>query len=114
MSMAELEHHRHAEERGNLLRLLKENYTTGLTTVGSLAGAMDMLGQSMSLESLRFQLQYLEDQGYVQLKRNRDMPGWRSDRIAMGRADEVRFARLLPRGLMLIDGRVGEDPMVRF
>jgi hypothetical protein len=32
----------------------------------------------------------------------------------MGRADEVRFARLLPRGLMLIDGRVGEDPMVRF
>jgi hypothetical protein len=29
MSMAELEQQRHAEERGNLLRLLKENYTTG-------------------------------------------------------------------------------------
>ena len=114
MSMAELEHQRHAEERGNLLRLLKENYTTGLTTVGSLAGAMDMLGQSMSFESLRFQLQYLEDQGYVKLLRNRDMTGWRSDRTSLGRADEVRFAKLLPRGLMLIDGRLDEDPMIRF
>ena len=114
MNMAELEYQRHAEQRGNLLRLLKENYTIGLTTVNSLAGAMDILGQSMSLESLRFQLQYLADQGYVKLLRNRDMPGWRADRITLGRADEVRFAKLLPKGLMLLDGRVEEDPMVRF
>ncbi len=103
MSMAELEYQRHAEQRGELLRLLKENYTFGLTTVRSLIGGMDMLGHSMTAESLRFQLQYLADQGYVQLKRNCDMPGWRADRVSLGRADEIRFAKLLPKGLMLLD-----------
>ena len=114
MSMAEMELLRHSPERGDLLRLLKEDYHRELTEVGSLLGAMDMLQKSISIGALRFHLKYLEDQGYVQLRRNRDMPGWRADRAVLGHPDDIRFARLLPRGLALLDGKIAEDPLVRF
>jgi predicted ArsR family transcriptional regulator len=114
MSMAAMREQRHAEERGNILRLLKEEYTAVQITVGTLFHSMDMSGYTVSPEALRFHLQYLADQGYVQIARNRDMPGWRQDRMPLGSPDEIRFAKLLPRGLMLLDGRIDEDPMVRF
>jgi|GEM_PF-3415481 len=114
MSMLAIEIHKQARRKGDIIRILYEDYTSAMTSVGSLAGALDMLGESVSPDSLQFHLVYLAQQSYIQIWRVRDLPGWRRDRIGVGPAEQIRFAKLLPRGLQLLDGNCPEDPQVKF
>ena len=63
-----------------------------------------------------YHLSYLTGGGYVELRRRRDQPGWRTDRPrAHGEmADDIVDVRLTNRGLWLYDGKVPPDPRVRF
>lgn len=114
--MTELEKQRHATERGDILRTLKEDYTEDMTSLRSLLRALDAQGVSLSHEGLGFHLTYLEGQGYVQVWRVRDLPSYRTDRRIPGFAKPgtMMFVRLLPKGLHLVDGLIGEDPSVAF
>lgn len=115
MSMADTERMRHCEERGQIVRCLMQEYQKPMTSVGSLQGALVLLGWPMTLDSISFHLQYLSESGYVKVWRVRDMPGGaRTDRTVRFDPEEIRFAKLLPRGLQLHDGAIVEDPMVRF
>ena len=114
--MADLEKQRHAAERGDLLRTLKEDYTAEMTSTRSLLRALDAQGIALSQEGLGFHLTYLEEQGYIKAWRAREMPGARKDRRMKGwtKPETVMFAKLLPKGLQLIDGLIEEDPLVTF
>lgn len=114
MSMAEIEKQRHASQRGDIIRVLCEDYRSTMTAVGNLSGTLDSLGTSISMESLCFHLTYLADSEFIKIWRTRDMPGWRTDRSNRGSADDIRFAKLLPRGLQLLDGICAADPGVKF
>ena len=113
---SELERGRHCRERGDILRTLKEDYQRGTTSVRNLLGTLDALGVSLSEDDLAFHLIYLADQGYAQIVRVRDMPVHRKDRRLPGweKPDTIKFVRLLPKGLQLIDGVIPEDPSVAF
>lgn len=114
-SMSEIEKQRLARRKGDIIRILREDYLSRMTAVGGLIGALDMLGESISNESLQFDLTYLAQQGYIQIWRVRDLPGFRADRLNnIGPADQIRFAKLQPRGLQLLDGNAPEDPQVKF
>jgi hypothetical protein len=112
----DVERARHMRERGDILRTLKEDYRSEMTSLRSLLGALDAQGMSLAPEGLEFHLTYLEAQGYVRLWRAKDMPGYRRDRHGRNwqKPDAIQFAKLLPRGLQLIDGQVAEDPLVIF
>ncbi|HEY3416298.1 MAG TPA: hypothetical protein VGM23_05380 [Armatimonadota bacterium] len=112
--MGELTDARHAQERGEILRVLKEDYGARMTTVLTLLRALDALGISLTPEGLAFHLEYLAEQQYVDVTRARDAPGFRRDRAGSGRPEEIRFCKLRPKGLQLLDGRIEEDPMVTF
>jgi hypothetical protein len=56
----------------------------------------------------------MQAQGYIQIWRTRDMPGFRADRPTPGSPNDIRFARLTPKGLRLVDGLIDADPSVRF
>jgi hypothetical protein len=105
---------RHAEERGQVLEALKQNYRAPMTSVRSLAGALDLVGYPMTSSGLEFHLVYLADAGYLRIWRANDLPQYRQDRQHDRRADAILFARLTPRGLQLIDGLERPDPSVRF
>lgn len=111
--MAGMSEARHALEKGQIIRSLKEVYPR-LVTVATLLRALDDVGFSMTPEGLAFALEYLAEQEYVAVQRNRDMPGWRRDRAGAGRPDDIRFAKLAAEGLQLLDGRRPEDPLVAF
>ena len=112
--MSEIEKARHAHERGDILRTLKEDYQREMTSVNSLGRALDAQGVSLSPAGLEFHLAYLEAQGYLRVGRARDKPGWRRDRPAAGKGGAIMFAKLLPWGLHLLDGLSAEDPLVSF
>ncbi len=116
MTQAAVEQVRHAHERGDILRTLKEDYRAEMTATWSLVGALDAQGVSLSMEDLTFHLEYLAEQEYVRIWRQRDLPGARRDRRAAGwRAPAtIIFAKLLPKGLQLMDGKIAEDPLVSF
>jgi hypothetical protein len=109
-----MEHARHAEERGAILQALRQDYRAQMTSVRSLARALDLVGHAMRPEGLEFSLAYLADCGYLRVWRAGDLPGWRTDRQNDVRGDAIVFARLLPKGLQLIDGRTAADPSVIF
>lgn len=109
-----MEQARHAEEKGAILMALKEDYGAKMTSVKSLARALDLLGYPMRTESLQFALVYLADSGYVKIWRVEDLPGFRADRMTDMRRDAVVFAKLLPRGLQLIDGQIEADRGITF
>lgn len=110
--MTDLENLRHAEARGKLLKLLAEDYTSRMTSVGTLRSALDLCG--ISVTKIDFHLTYLEDSGFVRLWRTKDMPGFRADRHGEGNPDAIGFAKVTPRGIQLIDGNIPEDPKVKF
>jgi len=114
--MTETERVQKSIERGEILRVLKESFTLTLTSVRTLQGALDALGISLSTEDLGFHLTYLAEQGYIEITRVKDLPGYRHDRPILGweKPDAIRFARLRPKGLQLLDGLIPEDPSVRF
>ncbi len=112
----EVDQARHAHERGVIIRTLKEDYTSSMTSVRSLVGALDLQGISLASKDLEFHLIYLSDAGYVRVWRAKEMPGYRKDRRASGwiKGDTIMFARLTPKGLQLLDGLIPEDPLVLF
>lgn len=112
--MSEIEIQRYARQRGDIIRVLYEDYVSNMTPVHAIIGALDAMGTSLAAETLDFHLVYLSDSGYVKIWRTRDMPGWRSDRRGAGSPDEIRFAKLLPLGLQLLDGIVAANPGVKF
>ncbi|HEX4311904.1 MAG TPA: hypothetical protein VHZ25_17875 [Acidobacteriaceae bacterium] len=112
--MADVEKHRHAAQRGDIIRVLHEDYSSPMTSVGAIAGALDAMGSVVSSEAMQFHLVYLSDDSLIQIWRNRDMPTWRRDRENLGNPAQIRFAKLLPKGLHLLDGRIAEDPGVTF
>lgn len=112
--MAQVEQARHALERGGILSCLHGDYSSRMTSVNALQSAMDMLGYPMSTGTLAFHLHYLRDSGYLQIWTTRDLAGFRADRAGSGDPETVKFAKLLPRGIQLIDGAVAADPLVRF
>lgn len=114
MNLVAMEEARHARERGAILEALKQGYEEEMVSVGSLAATLNMVGQPMTRVSLQFSLTLLSDSGYVRIWRARDTPAWRPDRINDVRPDAIVFAKLLPKGLMLVDGRIAADPMVAF
>lgn len=114
MSISEMEQARHAEEKGAILMALKEDYGAKMTSVKSLGRALDLLGHPMRADGLQFALVYLADSGYLRIWRAEDLPGFRADRQSDVRRDAVVFAKLLPRGLQLIDGQVAADVSVSF
>jgi DNA-binding transcriptional ArsR family regulator len=114
--MTEAETARHAQVRGEIIRVLKEEYGGDMMTVRVLLRALDALGWSLSQEDIEFHLQYLADQGYVEVRRVRDTTGYRKDRVLQRgvKPATMVFARLLPRGIQLMDGLLAEDPSVAF
>jgi hypothetical protein len=115
MSMTVLEQERHAHERGEILRVLKDAWGRDLVTVASLIGTLDRMGHPLSEEGLEFHLVYLEAQGYLKIMRARDLPGYRRDRLRRGeKPTTIRFVKLEAKGLQLIDGAIAEDPLVHF
>lgn len=115
MSMAEVEQERHAHERGEILRVLKEAWGNDMVSVRSLIGTLDRLGHPVSEEGLVFHAKYLAGQGYVRVVRAQDMPGYRRDRLKRDeKPTTIRFWILEPKGLQLLDGAIVEDPLVKF
>jgi len=112
----DIKRERHNGERGVLLRVLKEDYQQEMTSIQNLLGALDALTISLSEEDLVFHLEYLAGQGYLRILRVKDTPGYRTDRRLPGweKPETIKFVKLLPKGLQLIDGLVPEDPLVKF
>ena len=105
----------HDVERGEILRMLV-SYKGAWMKTRTLLHALDDIRVSLSLEDLAYHLSYLTGGSYVELRRRRDQPGWRTDRPrAHGEiADDIVDVRLTNRGLWLYDGKVPPDPGVRF
>lgn len=112
--ISEMEQARHAEERGVVLKALQGDYRSKMTSVRSLRNALFMVGQAVTGEGLQFHLSLLADSGYVRIWRADELPQFRPDRDMEVRPDTIVFARLLPKGLHLIDGRIAADPMIAF
>jgi len=110
----EMEEARHAEERGAILLALKQGYDQEMVSVGSLSKALNMVGSPMTVEGLQFSLSLLADSEYIKIWRAKAMGKWRADRVNEMRPDTIMFARLAPKGLLLIDGQIEADPLVTF
>ncbi len=111
---SELDKQRHALERGEILRTLKEDYSARMTSVLTLLRALDALGTSLTPDGLGFHLELLAERGYVKVWRARDTPGYRRDRPSADKPETIKFAKLMAKGLELIDGLIAEDPLVAF
>jgi hypothetical protein len=109
-----MEEARHAEERGAILLALKQGYDQEMVSVGSLSKALNMVGSPMTVEGLQFSLSLLADSEYIKIWRAKAMGKWRADRVNEMRPDTIMFARLAPKGLLLIDGQIEADPLVTF
>jgi hypothetical protein len=112
--ISEMEHARHAAQRGTILETLRHDYCSEMTSVKSLSRALFMLGQAITAEGLQFHLSLLSDGGYVKIWRHKELPTFRPDRETDVAADRIAFVRLKPRGLQLIDGKIPADPDVSF
>jgi hypothetical protein len=112
--ITEMEQARHAEQRGAVLQALRNDYTSEMTSVVSLSRALFMIGHSVTIDGLQFHLSLLADSGYARIWRARELPTFRPDRDTNVRPDKIVFARLAPKGLQLIDGKIPADPDVSF
>jgi hypothetical protein len=113
---SQMEKARHDQERGTILQMLFQDYTSQMTMVRTLARMLDSVNISISTESLNVHLVYLADQGYIRIWRARDMPGFRHDRplSLFSSADAIVACKLIGRGVQLIDGVIDPDPKVAF
>lgn len=114
MNVSDLELMRHAAEKGAVLTALAQEYAREMVSVRSLYGALEITGTPMSMEGLQWALNYLADSGYVRIWRLKDLPTHRADRMMPGNVDTIVFAKLLPLGVQLMDGRAPADPGIRF
>jgi len=110
----DMEAARHNEERGAILYALRQEVGAEMTSVRTLAMALNLAGMPMTHSGLQFSLGLLADAGYVKIWRARDVGAWRKDRLNDVRPEAILFARLLPQGLALIDGKSEPDPNVSF
>ena len=96
----------HDVERGEILRMLV-SYKGAWMKTRTLLHALDDIRVSLSPEDLAYHLSYLTGGGYVELRRRRDQPGWRTDRPrAHGEmADDIVDVRLTNRGLWLLTAK---------
>jgi hypothetical protein len=106
--MTQLDSERHNLERGLVLRALYDDYGAEMTGVAALARAV-----RLDANGLNMHLTYLSQQGYVAIWRAREMPSFREDRKWLDPSCIV-FAKLMPKGLQLIDGDVESDLKVAF
>jgi hypothetical protein len=112
--VSEMERARHAEERGAVLQALRNDFVAQMTSVKTLSRALYMTGYSVTTDGLQFHLALLAASGYITIWRAKEMPGWRTDREQEESGDRIVFARMAPKGLKLIDGKVPEDSDVSF
>jgi hypothetical protein len=110
----DLEKTRKAQERGDVLRTLAEDYAAEMTSVRTLIGTMDVMGIPLERSDLEAHLVYLAQQGLVELWRARDMPSFRTDRENGISPHALLFAKLSAKGLQLITGVAEADSMVIF
>jgi hypothetical protein len=110
----EMDEARHSQERGSILLALKAGYGRERVTLGELASTLNMVGSPMTAESLQFSLSLLADCEYIKIWRAKAVGKWRKDRVNDVDPDAILAARLLPRGLQLIDGQIEADPQVTF
>jgi len=99
--------------RGKILQVLKEYYTDEFTEVTLICSTLG----DMSVERLAFHLTYLEQQEYVRIWRWRDLQTHRSDRTPPSAdydPNQMRFAKLLPKGVQLLEGGIPPDPVIKF
>ncbi len=99
---------------GAILLALKQAYGRERVTLRELSGTLNLVGSPMTAESLQFSLSLLADSTYVRIWRAKDVGNWRPDRLNDVDPDTIVAARLLPRGLQLIDGNIQADPQVTF
>jgi len=83
--------------RGKILDLLKSVYPDGIEK----KTFFSILFQYHKAEDIRASLEYLVDTGYVSLK---EQPH------PVFAQDKVKWYKLTPKGLNLIDGNIQEDP----
>jgi hypothetical protein len=112
--ISEMTQARHAEERGAILHALQQDYTHRMTSLRVLGHALFLTGCAITPDGLRYHLSLLEASGYLRLWRQEDMPGFRTDREMGIDGAEIAFAKLLPKGMQLIDGQIAADPSVSF
>ena len=110
----EMDEARHAEERGAILCALKQEYGSSMVAMRTLAAALNLTGYPLTNASLQFSLTLLADCAYVRTWTARDMGIWRPDRANEMRPETIVFAKLLPKGLSLVDGKIEPDPNVSF
>lgn len=99
--------------RGKILQVLLEDYVTERTRIGMLIQALP----DRSPQEVYFDLTYLEQQEYVRVWRERDLELHRRDRMPDDddwKPSDMVFAKLLPRGLQLVEGAIPGDPLVVF
>ena len=104
-----------AFERGYILKALREDYVREHTPVPLLLRSLPAI--TITLERMQFHLTYLEQQGYIRIWRERDLPTHRTDRISQDddtMPDTIRLAKLLAKGLQLIEGGIQPDPLIEF
>lgn len=65
---------RHARKRGNILRILKDDYPDWLT-LENVYGTLDYMGKGMPIDEVRLQLELLRSKGYAE---TREIRGERS------------------------------------
>jgi hypothetical protein len=116
MSVQDLELARQAQQRGMILRILREDYAASMVSIGSLLRVLDSIGISISEPALSFHLMYMHQQGYLKIWRANEIAGYRTDRRGpfWVAPDTIVFAKLDARGLQLIDGDFPVDPKVAF
>lgn len=105
---------KHDVQRGEIVRALV-GYGRAWMTFKTLYYVMDDMGQAMSDDALTFHLVYLQEAGLVELKRRRDLPGFRTDRPHReGSPDDIMQLGITNKGVQLYDKKIGEDPGVKF
>jgi hypothetical protein len=112
----DVERMRHNLERGEILRVLQVDFCSSATMLKTLRGALALGGYPLTLDGLSFHLEVLAQQGYIELNRAEDTPGYRQDRMSAlwKKPNTIISAKLLAKGLMLIDALIPSDPTVNF
>lgn len=107
--------HTERYERGEILTMLNSNAGRA-TGMGLLRVSLDQVGVSLSINELKTRLCYLEEKGYVELRRRKDIPGYhrKLDEPGGGRANDLVTAKLTAKGIDLVEGNIPNDPGIGF
>ena len=104
-------------QRGNILTALRAEFTREKTPAAVLFHTVASLVAGLTRNEFDDHLTYLEGKEYIRLWHQRDMEEERDDRQPSDRdvrSDDIRFARLLPKGVDLLEGSIPADPGIDF